>query len=134
MIEIYVDIYQTQDAGMTQELIIRPVIIERSYITGVRKVHIEEPRQLPAQIKPEIASYKEAEFNGLKVFGEGQVYAQLSRNGRRVFLYVTYNIAGPGQAPIYEWIPFSSSRAGEINSLTGTVWRNRQGNRVGEAL
>ena len=63
----------------------------------------------------------------------GKIYLyQPNTNSDKVFLYVLLNINGPNQEENLVWLPFSDIQFGRVSSETGTTWKKRGGNRLGE--
>lgn len=133
-IVIAVEIEQTQSAstevGSAGETILE---IQPAFVTGLPKAVYEKPKQYRPVCALSGISAVEMQANiGLE--WEGQLHFQLNTTKDQVYLYVAMNIAGDGQDERLELVQMSTSRTNRQNRQTGTTWRGRKGNSIGEAL
>lgn len=107
------------------------ISLSRCMLGGLQKTYIEETRHTPTlgliSSKPPDREYPENATH------EGKLYLyQPNTSFSVVYLYVLININGDNQEPNLVWMPFSSVKFGRTLVDTGTSWKSRRGNRLGE--
>jgi hypothetical protein len=106
------------------------VVINRAFVNGLDKLYIENARHLPSLCTVKTQMPQRAPELGNAA---GELYFfRPDPQQNIIFMYVYVNTNGEGEEPVMRWMPVSTPIKGRENLITGTHWRNRAGNRLGE--
>ena len=110
---------------------VEEVVINRCFLTGLRKIYIEKPKHAPSltiisTVDPKREDTSIQTHEGLCYF------YRPDPNGLTVFMYVLFNIQGEGEGTVYKWVPVGMPDVGKKFKDAGTYWKSRKGTRYGE--